>query len=129
MQIMLLNNLYTIRQLELLDDPGSSVSVITAEIELNPRHPLFKGHFPGNPILPGVCTVQVIRELMEQACRKSLMMKKAGTIKYLGFVNPETMPVLKFMLKLQPMAEGRFQCSATVSAQEMGVCSFKGEFS
>jgi 3-hydroxyacyl-[acyl-carrier-protein] dehydratase len=122
---MLLNKLYHIRSLV----PQTDGSGFMAEIELDAGHPLFEGHFPGNPILPGVCTVQIIRELLEQSMQKSLTMMKAGNIKYLGFVNPVTMPVLMFQLQIKSGDTANISCSATVSAQGASVCSFKGEFS
>ena len=111
-QRMLLNKLYKIRSLH-TNDEGSG---IMAEIELDPGHPLFEGHFPGNPILPGVCTVQIIRELLEQSINQSIRMTKAGNIKYLGFVNPFIMPLLTFQLQLKPAEGANISCSATVSA-------------
>jgi 3-hydroxyacyl-[acyl-carrier-protein] dehydratase len=124
-QRMLLNKLYKIRSLN-TNEEGSG---IIAEIELDPGHPLFKGHFPGNPILPGVCTVQIIRELLEQSINKSIRMTKAGNIKYLGFVNPFIMPLLTFQLQLKPAEGANISCSATVSSTGVSICSFKGEFS
>ena len=121
---MLLNKLYRIRSLN-ADADGSG---FMAEIELDPNHPLFDGHFPGNPILPGVCTVQIIRELIEHSIQKSLRMTKAGNIKYLGFVNPVTMPLLTIQLQIKPADETHIFCSATVSVRGISVCSFKGEF-
>jgi 3-hydroxyacyl-[acyl-carrier-protein] dehydratase len=121
---MLLNKLYKIRSM----NTNADGSGFMAEIELDPNHPLFEGHFPGNPILPGVCTVQIIRELLEQSVQKSLRMTKAGNIKYLGFVNPFTMPVLTFQFQIKPADGTNISCSATVSAQGVSVCSFKGEF-
>lgn len=122
---MLLNKLYRIRSLN-ADTDGSG---FLAEIEIDPNHPLFEGHFPGNPILPGVCTVQIIKELLEHSIQKSLRMTKAGNIKYLGFVNPVTMPLLTIHLQIKPTETTNLSCSATVTAQGVSVCSFKGEFS
>lgn len=121
---MLLNKLYRINNLNKNPD-GSGFD---AEIVLDPDHPVFEGHFPGNPILPGVCTVQMIRELLEQSVQKSLIMTKAGNIKYLGFVNPVSIPVLSVQLQVKPSEAGIISCSATVSANGASVCSFKGEF-
>ena len=121
---MLLNKLYKIRNL----NANADRSGIMAEIELDPNHPLFEGHFPGNPILPGVCTVQIIRELLEQSLQKSLRMTKAGNIKYLGFVNPVNMPLLTFQLQIKSADGTNISCSATVSTLGVSVCSFKGEF-
>ncbi len=121
---MLVNKLYKVRSLSSNPD-GSGLQ---AEIELYPDHPVFGGHFPGNPILPGVCTVQIIKELLEQSLQKSLRMTKAGSIKYLGFVNPVSMPKLTFRLQVKTMESSHISCSATVSAIEQTVCSFKGEY-
>jgi 3-hydroxyacyl-[acyl-carrier-protein] dehydratase len=122
---MLLNKLYKIRSLN-ANEEGSG---FMAEIELDPGHSLFEGHFPGNPILPGVCTVQMIRELLEQSIHQSIRMTKAANIKYLGFVNPFHMPLLTFQLQIKPAEGSNISCSATVSAPGVSVCSFKGEFS
>jgi 3-hydroxyacyl-[acyl-carrier-protein] dehydratase len=122
---MLLNKLYTIRSI----DPDSEGRGFISVIELDPGHPVFEGHFPGNPVLPGVCTVQIIRELLEQSVQKSLRMTKAGNIKYLGFVNPFSMPLLTFQVQIKPAEGTNLSCYATVSATGITVCSFKGEFS
>jgi len=121
---MLLNKLYKIRSLKSHSDGAGFI----AEIELDSHHTIFEGHFPGNPILPGVCTVQIIRELLEQSVQKSLRMTKAGNIKYLGFVNPVTMPILTFQIQIKAADITNITCSATVSAGGVSVCSFKGEF-
>jgi 3-hydroxyacyl-[acyl-carrier-protein] dehydratase len=121
---MLLNKLYTIRSL----DANTDGSGFMAEINLDANHPLFAGHFPGNPILPGVCTVQIIKEVLEQSIHRSLRMTKAGNIKYLGFVNPVTMPVLMFQLQIKSGGAENIHCSAIVSSGGVSVCSFKGEF-
>jgi hypothetical protein len=55
-------------------------------------------------------------------------MTKAGNIKYLGFVNPVTMPVLMFQLQIKSGGAENIHCSAIVSSGGVSVCSFKGEF-
>lgn len=39
----------------------------TAEVELRADHPVYEGHFPGQPVVPGVCTMRVVRELTARA--------------------------------------------------------------
>jgi len=121
---MLLENLYTTSLLETAPDR----TVIRAVIMLNSTHPIFEGHFPGNPILPGVCTVQIIKEMMEVSFGKPLLMTGAGSIKYLGFINPAEMPELEFQLQLKDSVDRSFACAATVSAKGITVCTLKGIF-
>jgi 3-hydroxyacyl-[acyl-carrier-protein] dehydratase len=121
---MLLNNLYTIRSFAFSDTKDK----IFAHILLDKEHPIFGGHFPGNPILPGVCTVQIIRELLEKAFGKELMLTKASNIKYLGFINPTATPGVQFDLVMKNTETGSIACTAAVSAGGSKLCSFKGEY-
>lgn len=34
-------------------------------IRFNASHPIFSGHFPEHPIVPGACMVQIVEELAE----------------------------------------------------------------
>jgi 3-hydroxyacyl-[acyl-carrier-protein] dehydratase len=121
---MLLNNLYTIESLAF----SESKDKVIAHILLNRDHRIFEGHFPGNPILPGVCTVQIASEIIGKAMGKELMLTHAGNIKYLGFINPVLMPKVQFDLFIKPMENGVIGCSAMVSAGGNTLCSFKGEY-
>lgn len=38
-----------------------------AEVELRADHPVYQGHFPAQPVVPGVCTMRVVRELTARA--------------------------------------------------------------
>jgi 3-hydroxyacyl-[acyl-carrier-protein] dehydratase len=100
----------------------------TAIVRLNAAHPVFSGHFPGNPILPGVCTVQIIKELLTESLGISVQMTRVAGIKYLEFVNPVIQPELVFTCSLKENGEGSYTCLAEVLAGEKKVCTFKGNF-
>ncbi|HLO60385.1 MAG TPA: hypothetical protein VK179_16660 [Bacteroidales bacterium] len=121
---MLLNELYTVTAL----NPDALRENITAEVALNPEHPVFAGHFPGNPILPGVCTVQIVKEILELVFNTGMILEKAGNIKYLGFVSPVLSPAMLFTLSAKENESGGLSCSATVNAAGKTVCTFKGEY-
>ena len=80
---MLLNDFYTISKQENLD--GS----LKATIVLNPKHKIFQGHFPGHPVVPGVCMMQIIREVMQERTGQKLKIAGADFIKFLTIINPE----------------------------------------
>ena len=56
---MLINDFFQIQNIDSL--PNS----IEAKIELNASHQIFDGHFPNNPITPGVIQLQIVKELLE----------------------------------------------------------------
>ena len=57
---MLLKDFYTLAELDKSDTEN-----LKAIIDLNKDHEVYKGHFPGNPVVPGVCLTQLIKEVME----------------------------------------------------------------
>ena len=63
---MLLENFYKIIHIKEREDGKQAI-----EIELNPGHVLYQGHFPGQPVVPGVCTLQIIKESAEQIANSS----------------------------------------------------------
>lgn len=69
-----------------------------AEIALNPAHDIYKAHFPGYPITPGVCIVQIALELMSECAGRDLVLVGAKDIKFLVPVEPGTSPRLTFTI-------------------------------
>lgn len=67
----------------------------SAHISLNPKHDIFNGHFPGNPVTPGVCMMQIVKDLSEKISEKKLFLTSASNIKFMAIINPEETPELK----------------------------------
>ena len=83
------NNFYTIKSEEL------SESAANFNIELNGDHKIFEGHFPDNPITPGVVQMEIVKELMSKVTNSSLNLVTMGNCKFLAILNPiETKEVL-----------------------------------
>lgn len=61
-------------------------------IRFNPEHLIYKAHFPGNPITPGVCILQICQELMMAHYRKPLRMVLAKNVKFLNVLRPSEHP-------------------------------------
>ena len=92
---MLLKDFYTIQSFETTDSQK-----YVATIMLNKNHEVFKGHFPGNPVTPGVCMMQIIKELTQEAVKGTLTMKSASNIKFMALINPEVNPLLRLELDI-----------------------------
>ena len=77
------------------------------DIALNPEHFIFKAHFPGNPITPGVCQLRIIEELMSQQTSTPLRLSHINNIKYMNIISPVESPTLQVRLsRIQPTNEG-----------------------
>jgi len=72
----------------------------TANIHLNKDHNIFKGHFPGNPVTPGVCMMQIVKELTEEFTGSKLFLKTASNVKFMAIINPFETPDLKLQLDI-----------------------------
>ncbi|MDY7393863.1 3-hydroxyacyl-ACP dehydratase [Aureibaculum sp. 2210JD6-5] len=91
---MLLKNLYKILTFNFNEGE------LQSEIFINQDHEIFKGHFPGNPVMPGVCMIQIIKELTEKALDKKLFMEKSSNIKFMALINPEVNNTLVLNLNI-----------------------------
>ncbi|MCX7548911.1 3-hydroxyacyl-ACP dehydratase [Xanthomarina sp. F1114] len=91
---MLLKDFYKINTLTVTEN------LATAKITINKNHKVFKGHFPGNPVTPGVCMMQIIKELTEQILDKKLFMESSSNVKFMAIINPEKTPDLVLELNI-----------------------------
>lgn len=96
---MLIKDLYAIQSFEFEDH------TVRATIKLNKEHAIFEGHFPGNPVMPGVCMIQIIKELTEKAIEKELFLSIASNIKFMALINPEKNATLQLILVITVVDE------------------------
>ena len=81
--MILLDNFYRLTQKDAT--PG----VVKARISINKAHRIFEGHFPGLPVVPGVCMLQMVREIMEVHVGHELKIIVAENMKFLSVINPD----------------------------------------
>jgi 3-hydroxyacyl-[acyl-carrier-protein] dehydratase len=105
-----------------------SPSAVTFRIQLNRDHEIFQGHFPGNPLLPGVCTVQIISELLAETLDRDIMLVKASSIKYSSFISPLSGDYFTFGLQFSVKEDGNISCNARVYNDKTAFCTFRGEY-
>lgn len=108
---MLIPHFYSVKEFNFTDSQIKSI------IELNPEHDVFKGHFPNNPVTPGVCMLQILKELTEQATNTNLFIKECSNVKFMALINPEVNPVLVISIDINPLEEN-FKIKASASFDE-----------
>ena len=108
---MLIPHFYSVKEFNFTDNQ------LKAIIELNPEHEVFKGHFPNNPVTPGVCMLQILKELTEQATNTNLFIKECSNVKFMALINPQTNPILAITIDINPLEEN-FKIKASASFDE-----------
>ncbi len=97
--MQLKNNLYKIIRKEEVD------RVVNYTIELIPSCVIYTVHFPGEPITPGVCIVQMGKELVEEQLSEQcstpckLMITKVKNVKFLSVISPDETLYLTYQVK------------------------------
>ena len=66
------------------------------KLRTNPAHFIYKSHFPGNPITPGVCVVQTAGELLERKYNRKLYLKSIRNVKFLSVIVPAEGKTIKY---------------------------------
>ena len=73
-----------------------SVDADGATVRLLPGSPVYEGHFPGYPITPGVCLVEIALELMGERAGRKVRLVAAKNIKFTSPVLPSEGVELRF---------------------------------
>lgn len=97
---MLVNDFYTLNQVT--SQVEGNKTKIAAGLTINKSHHIFDGHFPGLPIVPGVCMVQIIKETTESHLNRKLLMTAASNIKFLAVINPQNNSEVNVEIMLVP---------------------------
>ncbi len=118
-----LNDLYIIKT-----SHSVSVNKLTVQIEINSGHQIFKGHFPGNPVLPGAATLQILKEVVAEHIGHQIILSRAANIKYLSFINPDKIKIIDLDIDLNKSGTELLSCNAIFHCKDTIFCSFKGEF-
>jgi 3-hydroxyacyl-[acyl-carrier-protein] dehydratase len=100
----------------------------TVQIELNPKHNIYSGHFPGNPITPGVCLVQMVKETLEHITQKELNLIKGDNLKFMAILNPEVDPIVSISLAIKTKEDGLLHAESVIFLNETKFFTFKGGF-
>jgi 3-hydroxyacyl-[acyl-carrier-protein] dehydratase len=91
---MLQNTFFTFSDLQVEGD------LVKTDINLNAAHPIFKGHFPEQAVVPGVCMLQMVKEILEAYIKQETRLSKAGDLKFLSFIYPDENKLIQVELKI-----------------------------
>ena len=119
---MLLNNFFYIDQV--IADESS----IKADIRVNSNHPILMGHFPEQPIVPGVCMLEMLKEVIQFNYNKKYQLESASMIKFLTMFEPPQFTSASFNIQINPFESNKLQVNASLNSDDTIFLKFKGVF-
>jgi len=66
----------------------ASGNALTAEVEFPGESPWFDGHFPQDPVLPGIAQLGVVHDLLRWAFGKELVIREISRIRFKRKISP-----------------------------------------
>ncbi len=118
---MLIKDYYTIENVVKLED-GTTLF----HISLRSDSAVYQGHFPGQPVSPGVCNIQLIKECAEQVAGKPLLMNNLQQCRLTTLVTPLEHPEVEVRLFLEEKDSG-YKLKATLGKGENIYLDMKAE--
>jgi 3-hydroxymyristoyl/3-hydroxydecanoyl-(acyl carrier protein) dehydratase len=80
--------LYTNLKDSLIKVSAHGENEITAEFEFSESREIFRGHFPGNPILPGIAQIEMVKLILELFLEAGLVIKTIKKTKFSHQIEP-----------------------------------------
>lgn len=96
------------------------------EVEMLASHPVYEGHFPGKPVSPGVCNMQMLKECAETLIGREMMLNFVKQYRMMAVMSPQATPQVQIRMNLAETEEG-YTLSASVWMGEQQLIDFKGQ--
>ncbi len=61
---------------------------VLAKVTTDAQSPWFAGHFPGDPILPGIAQLHMVTECIERVLQQKLLLQDLARVKFKKLIRP-----------------------------------------
>ena len=110
--MILRNSLYTI------SDKRTEGKSVLYQILLDKNHFIYKAHFPNEPITPGVCIIQVAKELLEDHLFDEYEISFIKNIKFLSVLSPLSTPSVTYAFDKITVLPDSNECKTQIQVQQ-----------
>ncbi len=112
---------------KLLHQESQDAHSATFHVALLPDCDVYRGHFPGNPVCPGVCSMQMIRECAEKFLGKSLHQPTVSQCRFVTLMTPAECPEVDIKMEILAATDTAYTIKAIVSGGDNIYLDYKGE--
>jgi 3-hydroxyacyl-[acyl-carrier-protein] dehydratase len=119
---MSLKSLYELSDLRYFEGEFSG------SLRFNPDHEIFEGHFPGQPVVPGVVLIYILKDLCSKIVGSNAKLVKGTNIKFLNIIDPTQNVVYLISGTYSVKEDETISLSAGIRNEESINIKFKGTF-
>lgn len=118
--MILKDTFYTINALKFEDN------VLEVSISIDAKHRIYEGHFPNNPVTPGVVQLEMVKEILGTQFNRTIQLKSLATSKFLAVLNPVNTPEASFKMTVVEQDDQTLKVSGQLSTAEGTCLKFSG---
>lgn len=119
--MLLKDKFFSVLSVEKIDD-----NTAIYQCELLADCDCYRGHFPGKPVSPGVCNIEMIKECAMLLTEKSLLISSIKQCRLTAVATPAVCPQVSVKISVTPK-EDAYTVVASIVAGETSYMEFKGE--
>lgn len=108
-----------------IDNYLSAEDRLAFRVRLDAAHPVYEGHFPGNPVLPGVCSLQIVRECLELGTGRKYRFTAIRECKFLGMIVPQADGLLDIDIRMADDGTAAKKVTCVITNNEKTVLKLK----
>lgn len=116
------NDLFSIEEINHED------GVIKATLGINADSEILKGHFPGHPVVPGACMLQITKEVLEVVLTTLLQLKKADQLKFMTMIDPMSTSSVALNISYKYQEDSSIVAAAKLSNGDAVYFKLQGSF-
>ena len=118
------DNFYQIAGVDFIDDPDN----IKLMIKFNPNHKIFEGHFPGQPVVPGVCLIEIITDCVSGLANYPCKLIDSEYIKFLKPIIPNENDTYMINIILNKLSPEKIRVESSIFIYNEKFLKFRGMF-
>lgn len=116
------DSFYRINSLNFTDN------VLEAHLEIDSKHAIFGGHFPGNPVTPGVVQLELVKELLSEHYGQEVQLKSLANSKFLAVLNPLTHSQVSFKMTITEQEDATMRVAGVLATADTTFMKFSGTY-
>jgi len=111
---MLKDNLYQIVDSKIIDENS-----FTYQISLISDCPIYSVHFPGKPITPGACLIEIAKELTEDYLKRKVKLTMANNVKFIAILEPDNNQEADFLFNVRENESPVFKVDLVIQFEKV----------